>query len=240
MVMHSLAQMSDSNATALTPEDVAQVGQRRSLETAEGAVADRFVRRRVAQPHMRPVINMGNLAEDDDNDAQLFDARAESSGILPTNAVTLMKNIYHGSRLNRGAIVILLGKQDSSLMHMGMYTKPHGLGKTITQRLEKKNEGKKMKQRHKGIEWIGIDESNWLKDQNFLRKSGWFANVATCGSHAQLITLVRKLAEEIITSKPAADFYMAEVQQTKTELKHTAKVMSALIGIDDESSDDDA
>ena len=185
--------MADSETVRDSPSDVTHLGARTYYERRTPEEAARNTRLRAMGPTMS--FNLGTIdtLADDDDEVVEYEARDDSTDVMPRNATVLQAVPYKGKRIKLGSIVILLGKKGNSLKHMCMYTVPTSMGKAVCDRLEKKNGGKKMKQRLPGIEWVGMGNDVILNDSKYLFKSGWFANTGTCGSPGKLVAMIKKL-----------------------------------------------
>ena len=87
-----------------------------------------------------------------------------------------------------------------------------------------------MQTRHPGIKWVGIDEAGVTKDDQLLKKLGWFANIGTTDGAENLQDLIKNVATEIIQANLPVDFQLAEVQLDDDAKRKHAEKMNALIG----------
>ena len=185
-------------------------------------------------------INVGDCEFDEEGTRDGFASRSLFNRILPVGAKITMERAYEGEKMNIGQVIIIVGKQQKHLKHMCLYTSPPSIGKIVISKLEKKNGKQNMKQRHPGIEWVGIDESNLCARCDVLKKCGWFANTGTCGGSKNLYNMIKKLAREVLTSGIGVDFKLAEIQLTAAKLKTATQIMNILIGQSGDSSGSEA
>ena len=159
-----------------------------------------------------------------------FAARIHSSTSgVPRGAIIRTEHKYNGKQPKGGSVIVLVGKSKKALVHLCMYTKPAGIGKALVQRLEKQHGGNTMKQRHDGIEWVGVDETGMLKGSKFLHKMGWFANAGTAGSSAKLFHIIKSLSYEISNSRMPFDFYIADIEMNDAEVRVAQQHMNNLV-----------
>ena len=176
-------------------------------------------------------IDMGDCDTDDKANDYLFGKPKDTSSLLPTRAIMKMNRRYEGDK--SGTITLIVCKQTRALLSMALNATPTVAGKAVIKYLDTSIEdkkGAKMQTRHPGIKWVGIDEAGVTKDDQLLKKLGWFANIGTTDGAENLQDLIKNVATEIIQANLPVDFQLAEVQLDDDVKRKHAEKMNALIG----------
>ena len=235
-VLSLLSQMSqnDSDSDDHTFASAARAGVGMTTPPSRSTLG---VRARENDAHTRRVapnlatFSLGEVdLSDDADDEHGFSARASDSTLVPSSAIIRQSRAYQGRKAKMGSVVILVTKKANSLVSMCMHTVPVAVGKDFVAGLAKKNGGRAMKDRHEGIEWVGVDEAGLLRHSKYVKKCGWFANTGTCGSSRALFTLIQNLSEEIVKSGAPLDFVLADVQISEQDVPKLADLMNGLLG----------
>ena len=150
---------------------------------------------------------------------------------LPAGAVEVMNRPYQGEDGADGDIILLVTKKGQTIQHVCLYTLPESLGKPLMMRMQKKNGNVMTKERHPGIEFVGPDSANVCKNNAYIRRYSWFANLGTVGSDTGLIALTKKLASEIVTSGAHMNFTLANVDITQAQINACTRIMNTLMGV---------
>ena len=174
-------------------------------------------------------IDMGDCDTDDKANDYLFGKPKDTNSLLPTRAIMKMNRRYEGDRIKSGTITLIVCKQTRALLSMALNATPAVAGKAVIKYLEDKK-GAKMQTRHPGIKWVGIDEAGVTKDDQLLKKLGWFANIGTTDGAENLQDPIKNAATEIIEANLPVDFQLAEVQLDDDAKRKHAEKMNALIG----------
>ena len=90
------------------------------------------------------------------------------------------------------------------------------------------------------MKWVGIDEGNLTINDPYIKKMGWFANLGTAGSAANLVQVTQEAAQEIAAANLPIHFKLAQVQLDEESKRKHIGLMNALLGdIGDISDSDD-
>ena len=181
-----------------------------------GAGARRKAADDAPTPHSKKrkaTIDLGDVDVNDNSMSHMFakPSGGGGGGGMPRNAVVKLHEKYAGPKTCIGTINMVALKQERAIVSMSLYGTPPNANKAALQYLEKKT-GRKTGQRHNGMKWVGIDEGDLAMGDDYIKKMGWFANVGTAGSAANLVELTQNLAEEIIEANLPVHFKLAEVQ----------------------------
>jgi hypothetical protein len=188
----------------------------------------------------RKTIDLGDVDVNDNSMSHMFaKPSGGGGGGMPRNAVVKLHEKYAGPKPCIGTINMVALKQERAIVSMSLYGTPPNANKATLQYLEKKT-GRKTGQRHNGMKWVGIDEGDLTMGDDYIKKMGWFANVGTAGSAANLVELTQNLAEEIIEANLPIHFKLAEVQLDDDSKRKHIGLMNALLGDIGEISGDDA
>jgi len=188
----------------------------------------------------KTTIDLGDVDVNDNSMSRMFaKPSGGGGGGMPRNAVVKLHEKYAGPKTCIGTINMVALKQERAIVSMSLYGTPPNANKAALQYLEKKT-GRKTGQRHNGMKWVGIDEGDLAMGDDYIKKMGWFANVGTAGSAANLVELTQNLAEEIIEANLPVHFKLAEVQLDDDSTRKHIGLMNALLGDIGEISGDDA
>ena len=126
-------------------------------------------------------INMGAT----DASVSVLTGKDLAQGILTGNAIVKFQKKYVGRKRSAGAVVMLLAKgEDKSVVSVCFYISPWQIGKKIVKALSTvakvKGLGGDIKQRHPGLEWIGIDKGALTSYCDYVEKMGWVATPGSC------------------------------------------------------------
>ena len=207
-----------------------------------GAGARRKAADDAPTPHgkkRKTTIDLGDVDVNDNSMSHMFAKPSGGGGGMPRNAVVKLHEKYAGPKTCIGTINMVALKQERAIVSMSLYGTPPNANKAALQYLEKKT-GRKTGQRHNGMKWVGIDEGDLAMGDDYIKKMGWFANVGTAGSAANLVELTQNLAEEIIEANLPVHFKLAEVQLDDDSKRKHIGLMNALLGDIGEISGDDA
>ena len=188
----------------------------------------------------KTTIDLGDVDVNDNSMSHMFaKPSGGGGGGMPRNAVVKLHEKYAGPKTCIGTINMVALKQERAIVSMSLYGTPPNANKAALQYLEKKT-GRKTGQRHNGMKWVGIDEGDLAMGDDYIKKMGWFANVGTAGSAANLVELTQNLAEDIIEANLPVHFKLAEVQLDDDSKRKHIGLMNALLGDIGEISGDDA
>ena len=194
-------------------------GARREQAPAGRAGARRKAANDAPTPHgkkRKTIVDLGDVDVNDNSMSRMFaKPSGGGGGGMPRNAVVKLHEKYAGPKTCIGTINMVALKQERAIVSMSLYGTPPNANKAALQYLEKKT-GRKTRQRHNGMKWVGIDEGDLAMGDDYIKKMGWFANVGTAGSAANLAELTKNLAEEIIEANLPVYFKLAEVSSSTT------------------------